>query len=228
SAKRDTMTRIYEEDRASFLAWFSRENILRELQEQGVFTTTYRLIDTGTPLYANMKITRMPGGNRIIVGISIIDSQMKQKKHQEDLQKERDMMIRVMALSDDYLSLYTVDPDTGDFIEYSSSDDYDTLGLAKEGSDFFGQSVRNAETYFYPEDIPAFRRQFTLANVMREIRAHGSFKTQYRLLINGAPRPVTLKAALFKEGEEEKLVVGIRAWRRRITEAGILIFDDEY
>ena len=193
-----------------------------------MFTTTYRLIDTGVPLYANMKITRMPGGNRIIVGISIIDSQMKQKKRQEELQKERDMMIRVMALSDDYLSLYTVDPDTERFIEYSSSEDYDTLGVAKEGSDFFGQSVKNADRYFYSEDIPAFRRQFTKDNVMREIRAHGSFKTQYRLMINGAPRPVTLKAALFKEDEEEKLVVGVRAWRRRLTESGKLVFDEEY
>ena len=63
---------------------------------------------------------------------------------------------------------------------------------------------------------------------MREIRAHGSFKTQYRLMINGAPRPVTLKAALFKEDEEEKLVVGVRAWRRRLTESGKLVFDEEY
>ncbi|MBR0367166.1 MAG: EAL domain-containing protein [Clostridia bacterium] len=228
SAKRDTMTRIYEEDRAAFLAWFSKENILRELREQGVFTATYRLIDTGAPLYANMKITRMPGGNRIIVGISIIDSQMKQKKRQEELQKERDMMIRVMALSDDYLSLYTVDPDTGRFIEYSSSDDYDTLGVAKEGSDFFGQSIANADRYFYPDDIPAFRRRFTMENVMREIRKNGSFKTQYRLMINGVPQPVTLKAALFNEGEEQKLVVGVRAWRRQLTETCNLIFDDEY
>ena len=37
------------------------------------------MIDTGTPMYVNMKITRMQGGNRIILGISIIDVQMKQQ-----------------------------------------------------------------------------------------------------------------------------------------------------
>ena len=227
SARHDTMTRIYEEDREAFLTSFSKENIIHELDAQGVFSTTYRLIDTGAPLYASMKITRMPGGNRIIMGISIGDSQMKQQKRQEELQKERDTMIRVMALSDGFLSLYTVDPDTGHYIEYSSSDDYDTLGVAKEGEHFFRQSAINAEKYFYPADVPSFRRQFTKENILREIREQGSFHIQYRLMMNGSPIPVTLKAALFKEGEEEKMVVGVRAWRKRMTEAGNTVFNDD-
>ncbi len=73
------MTRIYEEDREPFLALFTKERVLRDLDTKGVFTTTYRLIDTGTPMYVNMKITRMHGGNRIILGISIIDAHMKEK-----------------------------------------------------------------------------------------------------------------------------------------------------
>jgi diguanylate cyclase (GGDEF) domain len=221
SAKRDTMVRIYEEDREPFLDLFSKENVVRELDAQGVFTATYRLIDTGEPVYVNMKITRMQGGNRIIMGISIIDSQMKQKERQEELQRERDTMVRVMALSDGYLSLYTVDPETGRFFEYSSSDDYDTLGVAKEGDDFFRQSIVNAEKYFHPEDFRIFRESFTRENIMREIREQGRYKIRYRLMINGEPRPVILKAALFKEGAEEKLLVGVRAWSQRGQENGL-------
>ncbi len=58
SARLDTMTRIYEKDQEAFLSRFTKENILRELEEQGVFTSTYRLVDNGTPTYVNMKITR--------------------------------------------------------------------------------------------------------------------------------------------------------------------------
>ncbi len=53
---------------------------IHDLDVRGVFTTTYRLIDTGTPEYVNIEVTRMRGGNRIIPGISIIDAHMKQKK----------------------------------------------------------------------------------------------------------------------------------------------------
>ncbi len=51
--------------------------------------------------------------------------------------------------------------------------------------------------------------------MLREIRQYGSFSFRYRLVINGEPRPVILKAAPFKEGDEDKLVVGVRAWRER-------------
>ena len=215
SARLDTMTRIFEEDREPFLRWFSKENIVHELDAQGVFTITYRLIDTGKPIYVNMKVNRMPGGNRIILGVSTIDAHMKQKEKYEELKKEREMLVRIMALSDGYLSLYTVDPKTGSYVECSSTEDYDTLGTSTNGDDFFGQSQIDAQKYCYPEDWQSFKEQFTLENVLREIRQYGSFSLRYRLVINGEPRPVILKAAPFKEGDEDKLVVGVRAWRER-------------
>lgn len=80
AARRDTMVRIYEEDREFFLTGFTKENILKTLEKQGVFTTSYRLIDTGTPMQVTMKIMRMSAGsNALILGISITDSEIKSK-----------------------------------------------------------------------------------------------------------------------------------------------------
>jgi hypothetical protein len=77
--KQDTEVRMYKEDQESFLECFTKDNIIKELDKQNVFMTTYRLVDTGEPVYANMKITRLEqGSNRIIIGISLIDSQSKQ------------------------------------------------------------------------------------------------------------------------------------------------------
>ena len=211
SARRDTMTRIYEEDRESFLRQFTKERVLRDLDKQGVFTTTYRLIDTGKPMYVNMKITRLHGGNRIILGISIIDANVRQEKEFEKLQQERETLVRLMALSDGYLSLFTVDPKTGHYLEYSSSEDFDSLGAEKDGTDFFGQAYQDAFLYCYPPDRERFQQQVTMDNVLREIRRQGKFSIHYRLIIRGEPRPVTLRAALFKDGGEEKLVIGVRA-----------------
>ena len=72
--KKDAEKRIYEEDRAFFLNDFTKENILRKLEEDGVFTKKYRLIDTGKPMYVNLKITRMnTDGRHLIIGISTIN-----------------------------------------------------------------------------------------------------------------------------------------------------------
>jgi hypothetical protein len=212
SARHDTLTRIYEKDQEAFLSRFTKENILRELKEQGVFTSTYRLVDNGTPTYVNMKITRMrERGNRIILGVSIVDSYMKQKEQLAEIEKERDAMIRVMALSDGYMSVITVDLETGHYVEVSSTDDFDSLGAAKQGENFFRQSAIDAAKYFHPDDQRRFIEAFTQENVMREIHRNGCFRIQYRLMINGEPRPTALKAALFRDRSDEKMVVGIRA-----------------
>ena len=103
AATRDTMTRIYEEDRNLFLSWFTKENVIKALDEQGVFTTTYRLVDTGAPMYVNMKITRMQGTNRIIIGVSIIDAQMKQRERAEKLTKENQTASRRQKMAGEKL-----------------------------------------------------------------------------------------------------------------------------
>ena len=215
SARRDTMTRIFQEDRESFLALFTREKVLRDIDLHGVFTTTYRLIDTGIPVYVNMKITKMRGSNRLILGVSNVDAPMKLKAYNEELQKERETLIRVMALSDGYVALYTVDLETEHFIEFSASDDVASIGVAQEGNDFFQQSFVNAESYCYAEDLQRFREQFTRENVLYRLHQDGNFSINYRLMIHGEPKQVTLKAVLLKNEDSEKLLIGVRAWRDR-------------
>ena len=208
SSRRDAH-RIYEEDRETFFAAFSKGNIVTALNEQGVFTATYRLVDTGVPVYVNMKVTRMqPGSSKIILGISFIDAKMKQKERYEKLQNERSMLVRIMALSDGYLSLFTVNPETDNFLEYTRS--YATLGTPKEGDDFFGQSIENVPKVLHPDDQAGFLKRFSKENIMREIREKGSFTIQYRLMIDGAPKPAELRIAPFKEGKEIKLFAAVK------------------
>ena len=47
------------------------------------------------------------------------------------------------------------------------------------------------------------------------IRENGRFSINYRLMIHGEPKPVTLKAVLPKNGNADKLLIGVRAWKDR-------------
>lgn len=209
SARYDTMTRIYEEDREPFLKWFTRENVLREIDAQGVFTTTYRLIDTGTPIYVNMKINRMQGRNRLILGVSIIDAQMKQQEEEKKLRQERVSLGRIAALAGNYIALYIVDPATEQFFKYSSSTEYARLGLAEQGEAFFDQVITDGEKVLYPEDRKRLLYVLTKDNVLHEIRQSGLFVHNYRLLIEGRYVPVSLRATLLREDDGEKILFGV-------------------
>ena len=50
---------------------------------------------------------------------------------------------------------------------------------------------------------------FTKENVLKEIKENGIFIIDYRLLIEGAPVYVSLKAALVKEKDKPQLIVGV-------------------
>ena len=203
--------RIFEEDRAAFFAVFSKEKVVKELDEQGVFTTTYRIVDTGAPTYVNMKITKMqPNSDKIIIGISIVDAQMKQKEMIDSMKKEHDAFTRIMALSDRYLSLYSIDLDTGKYVEHSATKEYNNLELEKHGEDFFGVAHRNAQKAIYKEDYDRFVNSFTKENVLKEIQENGIYSIHYRLMINGEPQPVSLRVARFMENDREKLIAGVR------------------
>ena len=73
--RRDAMTRVYETDREAFLARFTKENIVRELDERSVYTTSYEIVEAGVPIRANMKISRMGSkSSQIIIGVSVADA----------------------------------------------------------------------------------------------------------------------------------------------------------
>lgn len=209
SAKRDTLIRIFEEDREQFLKLFTRENILHDLDKQGVFTATYRLIDSGIPVYVNMKITRMRGGNRIILGVSNIDAQMEQQEEGKRLRQEKTSLGRIAALSANYIVLYTVDPETGHYTQYSPSSEFERFGLAEHGEDFFGDVLLDAPKAIAPEDMERHLRVLTKENMLDEIKKNGFFIHNYGLLIDGKTIPVTLKATLTKEDDGEKIILGV-------------------
>ncbi len=209
-AQRDGMKRVYPEDRESFLAAFTRENIVRELDSQGVFRTSCRIIDTGVPMYAGMKITRMHArGNRIILGISIIDALVRQQQEDEKVRRQNLLFGRIAALSGKYYAMYIVDPDTGLYSEYNVTSDYSDLGFDKRGENFFVKGRSDGEKAVHPDDLPYFLREFTRENFMRGVENGGIFKMRYRLVVDGVPRPIALRAAMVGETDGDKLVVGV-------------------
>lgn len=209
SARRDTMTRIYMEDREPFLSLFTKETVLREIDTQGVFTTTYRLIDTGTPMYVNMKITRMQGGNRLILGVSNIDVHMKEQEEARKLRQEKIALARIAALSPSFIVLYTVDPVTGHYTQYNPSNEFARFGLAKQGEDFFADVISDAPKAIDPADMDRHLRVLTKENMLREIQEKGFFIHRYRLLLDGASKPVSLRATLVEEADGEKILLGV-------------------
>ena len=205
------MELLYPADREDFVRVFTKENVLHALEAQGSFTVTYRLLMDGKPVFVNMKAVRMESDDdrHIVIGVNNINVQMQERKTQEQLEDERVAYARLAALNGDYLCFYTVDPVTDKYIEFDASSDYAELGLAKTGEQFFIASRSNSKNVVYREDQEYVRTQFTKEKIMGEIEKNGIFLMQYRLMIDGKPVHVLLKAALLKEKGGQLLIIGV-------------------
>ena len=114
------------------------------------------------------------------------------------------------ALSADFVGIYYVNLKNGKFIEYSSAALADELEVERHGTDFFGSSRREARKRLYSEDLELFLDSFTEGNILCQIDSQGAYTLSYRLLINGEPKYVSLKAVRVKSNENN-IIVGVSA-----------------
>lgn len=209
-SRNDAQDVIDKADLDIFLSSFTKENILEKINSHGMFTLTYRLLSNGESSYVNMKASRLKNDDKhIIIGISNVDAQMKEQEAMERAKEERTTYSRIMALSGNYICIYTVDPKTEEYSVYGSTKDYETLGIANTGKDFFRMSRENAMRSVYLEDVDRFITAFTKENVLKDTKESGVFSIDYRLMLKGVPVYVHLKAAAIEEKDGPKLIVGI-------------------
>lgn len=209
------VSEIYKEDQHIFKEVFTKENITRNLDNEGNFNLTYRQIEKGEPVFVSMKITRIPGRNCIIIGISIVDSQIKEIKRQENNQKQIDTLTGIMALSQDYICLYYVDLKDLHYLEYSTSPWFESFGFNKEGDDFFNIAIMNGKQIVHPEDYEFYKESLQYDNILNQIKNLGFFQIRYRMKYDDDYIKVVLKIVKVTMNSREKLIVALRKWEIR-------------
>ena len=209
-ARRDSNVFLDADDRTPFLEAFTKENILRNIDEHGSFILTYRLLIEGEPAYVSMKIMRMSDDDsHIIIGVSNVDAQMRQQETIERLQEEQITYSRISVLMGDFIAIYTVDPETGSYQQYSASKDFSDLATSKGGNDFFGDSVKESRQVIHPDDLDYFMAEFSRERMLAKAKKGRVFELHYRIMINKEPVNICLRAGLVTEKDGPKLIVGI-------------------
>ena len=75
---------VHEDDLDTVLYVLNKENMLKELNENGSISVTYRLVNGGKSVYAHMKIILMEDpeteSRHVVVGVSNIDAQIRREQ----------------------------------------------------------------------------------------------------------------------------------------------------
>lgn len=206
-ARKNALSYVYEKDRKRFIERMDKESLLKEIEKHGSVIYTYRLLIDGEPVYVGMKIKR--NEQHIIIGISNVDTQVKDRMAAARAAEEKKTYQRLTALNGNLIVLYYVDLESDRYTEFSASREYDDLGISKQGSDFFSTTYENSLRTIHPEDQALFHAQVTKENILATINRDGIFVLDYRLMSGDLPTYVRLKAAKVEEDGKTILIIGL-------------------
>jgi diguanylate cyclase (GGDEF)-like protein len=201
---------LHPDDQDRFCNTFTKENVLKAIEEEGKFEIVYRHILDDVSTYMSMKAVMLEDDDKhLIIGISNIDTEIRARQAAERMQEEQTTYQRVAALAGKYIAIYTVDPKTDHFVEYSATDEYSELSLPKEGDDFFVSLREGTSRNIYDEDREHCIEALNKEHILSEIEKVGMFSIKYRLMLNGEPRYVRMRATLIEEKDGPQIILGV-------------------
>jgi len=139
------------------------------------------------------------------------------------LREERMIYASLQALTGNFICVYIVDPESGAYREFSSTEDY-TLNFeqAREGKDFFSFVQREAPLHTHPEDLNRLRSAIDKEKILAEIEKSGVFSLVYRMMMDGKPLYVQFSAFMLKEDGKPRMIVAVNnideAEQKRLAE----------
>ena len=185
---------IYKDDFELVTESFQRDVLLKELDDYGAFTLTYRLNSAKGPVYVKL-VAAHTDKDHLAISVTNVDAQVRreQKLRAKILKNEIYGQI-VMALAERYDALYMVDLETNHFAQYKAERMYSELNVAAEGEDFFNQLQKDIMQVIYAEDIPLLQASMGRETLLKELDDNGLFSLTYRLNSPTGPQYVNLVA----------------------------------
>ena len=115
----------------------------------------------------------------------------------------------VHALAADYFSFYYVNSVDERYIEYNTTRKHRQLAIERSGEDFFVQGRESVLSAVHPDDYSMVNMSFTRENIMSELDSGKTFTLTYRLLLDGKPTYVHLKASAMENNLDKHIAIGI-------------------
>ncbi len=178
----------HPDDLERFLTAFTKENVMAEIQDNGIFTLVYRVMMDGRPLHVQMNAAMVEEeeGTRLIVGLNDIDAQYRQKEIDQETARQKEIYNQITSsLAEQYDTLYYINIDDNTYSEISSTDEYKKLNVPATGNDFFAESRRSIGKYVHPEDQEKALAIHYKDVMLGNLKNRNSFSIAYRLVVDG-------------------------------------------
>ena len=127
-----------------------------------------------------------------------------------DMLHSRPLEAILLAVFENYESIYDVDALTFAYHCYYESDVFHELRIKRSGEDFFADLHENAERVIYPADLEYVHKTLEKDIMLKELSCKNEYSVVYRMLLNGEPRYHKMRALLKTIDNRPHILVGVR------------------
>ncbi|MCR5089677.1 MAG: GGDEF domain-containing protein [Oscillospiraceae bacterium] len=202
----------YSEDLDKVRTAFTKENILKVLSEDSSFVLNYRMMLNRKATYVRLKAVRIrqEDPNHVLLALSNTDAHMQRLAiYERTIQDSLTYAGIAEALAADYVCIYYVNSESGEYVEYQSNEEYKKLGLPTSGSDFFATTRNDFINMVYEEDRDTFLQAFDRENLLKVLTADRVFLLTFRVLLEGKPVYIRMKVNRMAAEDNHHIVVGL-------------------
>ncbi len=122
----------------------------------------------------------------------------------------RPMEAILMALFENYESIYAVDATTFAYHCYHESEVFHELRIERSGEDFFADLHKNADRVIYSADLEYVHQTHEKDTILRELSRQKEYSVVYRLMLDGEPLYHKMRAVYKIIDNKPYILVGIR------------------
>lgn len=120
----------------------------------------------------------------LMIGICMIHSFVEAGEH-----KEKEVSDHIAAgLAEDYDAMYYIDIETGEYREFSTSREYESMDVPVDGRDFYAETHDNIDRYVHPDDREFARSLYRKEAMLKNLGDRKSYSYKYRVMVGGQPR----------------------------------------
>ena len=73
------------------------------------------------------------------------------------------------SLAEDYAAMYYIDIETGEYREFSTSSEYESMNVSVAGQDFYEETRLNIEKYVHPDDRDFARNLYRKETMLKNL-----------------------------------------------------------
>lgn len=92
------------------------------------------------------------------------------------------------SLAEDYEAIYYINIESGEYREFSTSSEYDSMNVPMEGIDFYEETRENARTYAHPDDRDFAVSLYYKETMLQNLEGKKSYSYKYRIMVGGEAR----------------------------------------